>query len=331
MPKPTNPARLWGYEGNLIARGYRLICGIDEAGRGPLAGPVVAAAVILRDVQGLEGLDDSKRLTPSQRERLACCIRRVAVAWSVRGATVTEINALNIFQATRLAMLRALAALTVPPDWVLIDGPHPLRDLAIPQTPVTGGDAISACIAAASVLAKVTRDRLMDELDRRYPVYGFKRHRGYPTPEHLEALNRYGPSPVHRTGFRPVGELLTRQGSYVPRRCTGQVGEEAAAAYLEARGYTILCRNFRCREGELDLVALDGDILVFAEVKARRSLAFGLPEESVGPRKQARLRRLAKLFLAENRVPAAGFRFDVLAVTWNPDGIPHIEHFKNAF
>ena len=323
--------RLWRHERKLAAMGYTLVCGVDEAGRGPLAGPVVAAAVILRDCRRLEGLNDSKRLTPRQREQLALRIKEAAVAWSVKGATVEEINAINILRATHLAMRRALAGLKVSPDWVLVDGPHPLPELAIPQTPLVKGDAASACIAAASILAKVTRDRIMDMLDEQYPVYGFRRHRGYPTPEHIAALAQYGPSPAHRLTFSPVRDLLTPGARAGARRQTGRAGEEAAAAYLLAQGYRIVCRNYRCREGELDLVALDGDILVFIEVKSRRSTACGWPQESVVRRKQARVRRLARHFLSEKGVRAAAYRFDVIAVTWGPGPEPRIEHIRNAF
>lgn len=320
-------ARLWEYERKLEARGYTLVCGVDEAGRGPLAGPVVAAAVILPAGARLEGLGDSKQLTPRQRERLAARIKKEAVAWAVKAASVQEINATNILRAAQLAMLRALAALSVGPEWVLVDGPHPLRALAIPQTPLVKGDATSASIAAASILAKVTRDQIMDELDTRYPVYGFRRHRGYPTPEHVAALLKYGPSPVHRTNFSPVKELLMT----TTRQQTGRRGEEAAVAYLQEHGYTIVCRNYRRREGELDLVAMDGSTLVFIEVKARRNTAFGLPQESVIGRKQARIRQLARCFLAEKGTRAAAYRFDVIAVSWGPEGKPRIEHIKNAF
>ncbi|HAG06872.1 MAG TPA: YraN family protein, partial [Peptococcaceae bacterium] len=269
--------------------------------------------------------------TPRQREQLALRIKEAAVAWSVKGASVEEINAINILRATHLAMRRALASLKVSPDWVLVDGPHPLPELAIPQTPLVKGDAASACIAAASILAKVTRDRIMDMLDEQYPVYGFRRHRGYPTPEHIAALYQYGPSPVHRLAFSPVRDLLAPGARADGRRQTGRAGEEAAAAYLLTQGYKIVCRNYRCPEGELDLVALDGDILVFVEVKARRGTAFGLPQESVVRRKQARIRRLARRFLSEKGVRAAAYRFDVIAVTWGPGREPHIEHIRNAF
>lgn len=176
------------------------IAGVDEAGRGPLAGPVVAAAVILPGDAFIPGLDDSKRLPPHERQRLAEEVRRQALAWAVGVATVAEIDALNVWHATRLAMRRALDALPVPPEVVLVDG-RPVPDLGYPQRAVVDGDATCASIAAASVIAKVFRDRLMAVLDAAYPQYGFGDHKGYGTAAHREALRRHGPCSEHRATF----------------------------------------------------------------------------------------------------------------------------------
>ncbi|MCS7173903.1 MAG: ribonuclease HII [Armatimonadetes bacterium] len=190
-------------ERDLRRRGYRLLAGVDEAGCGPLAGPVVAAVVLGDRPLRIPGLQDSKRLSEAQREALAARIRQEAVAWALGMATVEEIDALNIRVASRLAQLRAVAALPQHPHLVLVDGPWRIP-LELPQRPVVDGDARVALIAAASILAKVERDRLMRELDARYPGYGFARHKGYPTPEHLQALARLGPCPAHRRSFRPL-------------------------------------------------------------------------------------------------------------------------------
>lgn len=190
-------------ERRLRRRGARLIAGVDEAGRGCLAGPVVAAAVILPATAWIPGLDDSKRLTPAERERLAEEIRRQAVGWGVGMATSMEIDALNIWHATRLAMRRALDALPMTPCLALVDG-REVPDLGVPQRAVVDGDARCSCIAAASVLAKVWRDRLMAVLDRAYPRYGFAIHKGYGTAAHREALRRWGVCPEHRRAFGPV-------------------------------------------------------------------------------------------------------------------------------
>lgn len=184
-----------------------LVAGVDEAGRGPLAGPVVAAAVILDPARPVNGLDDSKRLAPAERERLAVQIRDRALAWSVGRAGVAEIDRLNILQATFLAMRRAVAALDPAPDYALVDG-NRWPGLSCPGEPVVGGDGKVAAIAAASILAKTVRDAEMAALDRRYPGYGFAAHKGYPTPAHLEALRRLGPCPEHRRSFAPVRACL---------------------------------------------------------------------------------------------------------------------------
>ena len=177
-----------------------LVCGIDEAGRGPLAGPVCAAAVILPDDWEPEGLDDSKKLSAARRDALYEEITEKALAWSVAFASEKEIDEVHILQATFLAMRRALAGLGKPPDLALVDGN---RDpgLGIPTRCEVKGDGRYACIAAASVLAKVSRDRLMEEMDALYPQYGFLRHKGYPTKAHYEKLALFGPCPIHRRSF----------------------------------------------------------------------------------------------------------------------------------
>jgi ribonuclease HII len=190
----------------LHARGIFFVAGVDEAGRGPLAGPVVAAAVILPRAPKIVGLNDSKKLTPRRRESLYAELTLLSgVHWSVASADVDEIDRLNILRATHLAMARALAALPQQADHALVDG-LPVSGLPVPHTALVGGDALSTSIAAASIIAKVTRDRLMLDLDARFPGYGFARHKGYGVREHLAALRRHGPSPVHRRSFAPVAE-----------------------------------------------------------------------------------------------------------------------------
>lgn len=185
----------------------RLICGVDEAGRGPLAGPVVAAAVILDPARPIVGLADSKKLSAGKREKLAAAIHATALAWCVAEATVAEIDALNILQATLLAMQRAVAGLALTPHEVLIDG-NRCPALDVPARAIVGGDATVAEISAASILAKTVRDAGMLALHVRYPQYGFDQHKGYGTAAHLAALRAHGPSPVHRRSFAPVREQL---------------------------------------------------------------------------------------------------------------------------
>ncbi|MBQ9085884.1 MAG: ribonuclease HII [Clostridia bacterium] len=187
-------------EDELLQQGYSAICGVDEAGRGPLCGPVVAAAVILPHGLYLEGLNDSKKLTEKKREKLYDVICESAVAYAIAESSVEEINTTNILEATLSAMRKAIASLPIPADFALIDG-NISRDFPLPVRAVIHGDAISPSIAAASILAKVTRDRMCAELDRAYPQYGILRHKGYGTKEHMEALRTYGPTPIHRTKF----------------------------------------------------------------------------------------------------------------------------------
>ncbi len=192
----------------LVAQG--LACGVDEAGRGPLAGPVVAAAVILDPQRPIGGIDDSKKLSAKKRERLAEEIRANALAWAVAEASVEEIDRLNILQASLLAMRRAVEQLSLAPEYALIDGNRCPEALPCPARAVIGGDAQFTAIAAASILAKTVRDAGMLELHARYPQYAFDRHMGYPTALHLAALREHGISPVHRRSFRPVALLLSR-------------------------------------------------------------------------------------------------------------------------
>jgi len=199
-------------EQRLWQQGYRLIAGIDEVGRGPLAGPVVAAAVILpldSDAPWLLQVRDSKRLSPRKREFLSESIREAAVAISIGAVSPETIDEKGIVASTRLAMRYAVEQLPQTPDFLLIDA-ITLPELAIPQEGVIRGDALSLSIAAASIIAKVARDRLMIEFDSRYHGYGFSRHKGYATREHLSNLRLLGPCPIHRMSFRPVRELLER-------------------------------------------------------------------------------------------------------------------------
>lgn len=185
-----------------------LVCGIDEAGRGPLAGPVVAAAVILNPANPIAGLNDSKKLSEKKRELLAVEIREKAIAWCVAEASVEEIDQLNILQATFLAMQRAVAGLPVAAESALVDG-NRCPKLMIPVEAVVKGDGKIASIAAASILAKTVRDHGMLVLHDQYPEYGFDRHMGYPTAAHVAALEKHGPSPVHRKSFGPVARQLS--------------------------------------------------------------------------------------------------------------------------
>lgn len=187
-------------EKHKIESGFKYVCGIDEAGRGPLCGPVVAAACILPIDADIPKLNDSKKLSPKVRLELFELIKEKAIAYSIGYGDVEEIDKINILEATLLAMRRAVDGLDIKPDYLLVDG-NIFRDFDIPGESVVKGDAVSSSIAAASILAKVTRDLLCDELDALYPEYGIKNHKGYGTKVHIEALKKYGPTPIHRKQF----------------------------------------------------------------------------------------------------------------------------------
>lgn len=189
------------YERGLRAEGFRLIAGADEAGRGALAGPLVAAAVILPEGFDLEGVNDSKLLTASQRETAYERIVRDALAWSVCRCTPTRIDRRGLHKTNLWLLRHCITTLAVEPDYVLTDG-FPVRRLPVPNLSIKKGDAVTASVASASIVAKVTRDRMMDRYHRRFPVYGFDHNRGYGTPEHRDAIRRHGPSPIHRFSFK---------------------------------------------------------------------------------------------------------------------------------
>lgn len=199
--------QLLRYETELWEQGVVHVAGTDEAGMAPLAGPVVAAACVLPHDYRPRGIDDSKQLDVTERDRLAKDIKANALCWAVARAEVDEIDHLNIYHAGLLALTRAVRGLSVTPGHVLIDA-RKLPLVKLPQTPIIHGDALSLTIAAASILAKTARDALMAELDREHPGYGFARHKGYPTPEHFDALKRLGACPIHRRSFQPVKEAL---------------------------------------------------------------------------------------------------------------------------
>jgi ribonuclease HII len=218
--------RLLQHERELWAEGRTLIAGVDEAGMAPLAGPVVAAAAILpRDFRP-RGLDDSKKLDVETRERLAGEVRSAAVCWAVGLATVEEIDRVNIYHAGLLAMHRAVEGLSTRPEVLLVDARR-VPGVDLPQRNIIHGDELSLSIAAASVIAKTHRDALLEELDGQFPGYGFSRHKGYPTPTHLEALRRMGPCDIHRRSFEPVRVALGLQGELFPKEAGVELSEES--------------------------------------------------------------------------------------------------------
>ena len=201
---------MYSYENKLLKEGHLYIAGCDEVGRGPLAGPVVAAAVILNPDIFIEGLNDSKKLSEKKRIALDIEIREKALAYKIIYIYPKEIDKINIYQASKKAMIEALKALDPKPSYVLSDA-MPLEELCIPFESIIKGDSKSATIAAASIIAKVERDNYMVEMSKIYPNYGFEKHKGYPTKQHVEALNKYGVLDIHRTSYKPVADVINKQ------------------------------------------------------------------------------------------------------------------------
>lgn len=315
------PRDRWRFEREAWREGFARVAGVDEAGRGPLAGPVVAAAVILPPEFDPDGIEDSKSLSEAQRERAFERIRAGALAVGIGVAGRDDIDRLNILEASRRAMADAVRALSPAADFCLLDG-LPIPGFAAPHRALPGGDALSVSISAASIVAKVTRDGLMRELDTRYPGYGFARNKGYGTPEHLQALERLGPCPEHRLTFTPCARLLARKSLPLELRSPGRqrllsgaASENLVRAFLRGQGLTVLESNYRSRFGEIDVVALDGDTVCFVEVRSRRTGSQVGAAESVDARKRERIVRAARAWLQERECEAP-CRFDVVEVEW---------------
>jgi ribonuclease HII len=310
---------------------YISICGIDEAGRGPLAGPVAAGAVILPKDCEILYLNDSKKLSESRREEIFVEIREKAVSWAVAYASPQRIDEINILQATYEAMRSAISQLNPQPDLLLNDAVT-IPQVAIRQIPIIKGDAKSVSIAAASILAKVSRDHIMYEYDKEYPEYGFAKHKGYGTAEHIAALKKYGPTPIHRKSFIThfVGENAAQMHGKEQKEspaAKGRQKEEEAAFYLAEKGFEILEHNFKCDLGEIDLIAEERGSIVFVEVKYRSSDRQGDPAEAVDINKQKRMSKASDYYRMTHHIPTEmPIRFDVIAMT--SQGIRHI---MNAF
>ncbi len=303
-----------------VALGAGALAGMDEAGRGPLAGPVAAACVMLPLDAPIAGINDSKKLSEVRREKLYDQIMSRATAVGVALVQAEDIDRVNILQATRLAMTQAYGAMGARPELLLTDAMERL-DVDAPIRAMIKGDATSYHIAAASIVAKVTRDRLMAQYEEQWPQYGFARHKGYGTAEHIAALREHGPCPEHRRSF--IGGILGPD-----RREKGAFGEDMAEKYLASCGMEVLSRNWRDGPHELDLVARDGAVTVFVEVKYREGSRFGTPAEAVDARKRLSLTRAARAWLALKS--AVRCRFDVVEVERRGRDLA-VNHIKNAF
>ncbi len=317
-------ANLKRLESSLRGQGFPVIAGTDEVGRGPLCGPVVSAVVILPPDSAILYVNDSKQLTEARREALYDIILKEAVAVGIGIVDPATIDRINILNATKRSMQEALAKLSVKPDLLLIDAIS--IDCDVPQKSIIKGDETVYSIAAASIVAKVTRDRMMVEYAKEYPQYAWEKNKGYGSAEHLKALETYGPSPIHRRSFLHN----IRQNPQPYAHTTGAECEKAAAAYLQRKGYSLIETNYRRGGGEIDLILKDGDTYVFCEVKARSDSSHGAPEEFVDQAKQQRLIQTAQKYMAEKAIFDTG-RFDVVAVQVLGNGNYAFRHIENAF
>ena len=302
-------------ERSLHRQGYEYVAGLDEVGRGCLAGPAAAGAVILPRNPGPELFAlarDSKQLSAAQRETAYEVITKSALSYAVGWVTPAEIDRIGIAPSVRRAMRRALMKLKPAADYLLIDA-IPLPSSGLPQKSIIRGDSKSLSIAAASIVAKVERDRYMVSLSERYPGYGFESHKGYGTRRHLDAIAEFGPCHAHRMSFAPVKRETRRVRTLSPG-AIGRWAESFAATMLEEREMRIVGRNFRTRFGEVDLIAADGDTLCFVEVRARKSSAFGAPSETVTASKARRIIAASQEYLQKNGAGWRDWRIDVAAV-----------------
>ena len=316
------------FEGQFHRQGYSRIAGLDEVGRGCLAGPVAAGAVILPPCPSSElraVARDSKQLSPKQRETAYAVIVKSALSYSVGWAAAAEIDRNGIVPSVRLAMCRALSKLSPAADSLLIDALS-LQAVNLPQKSIIRGDSKSLSIAAASIVAKVERDRLMCKLAGEYPDYGFESHKGYGTERHMAAIRRLSPCPEHRMSFSPLNRE-TRRSPQVSRTEIGKRAELFVALAVEDMGMRVVDRNYSTRFGEVDLVATAGDTLVFIEVRARRSKAFATPAETVSGRKSQRLVAACHRFLQTTNVHWENWRIDVASVELDAWGRPSAVEF----
>lgn len=305
-----------------------IIAGVDEAGRGPLAGPVVAAAVILPNNHDIVGLRDSKKLTPKRRAFLFDEVMERSVSVGTGIVDVKEIDKINILNATYKAMQMALGKLSRQPDKALIDG-YALPSQIIPNEGIIKGDDKVDCIRAASIVAKVTRDRIMLDMDRIFPEYGFAKHKGYGTALHLEALSRWMATPIHRKSYAPVRAKLKPLQWYKKERRIGWLGEKLAALFLFDKGYKILEMNVNIRPyGEIDILAEHSGELIFIEIKTGLSNSTIPPALNLTQRKMEKLESAIQMYMQNNEINQS-IRFEI--ITLQIDGKNHsFNHIKHV-
>ncbi|MFI3175391.1 MAG: ribonuclease HII [Bacillota bacterium] len=313
------------YEMEYYEKGYDTIGGIDEVGRGPLAGPVVAAVVILPKDCDILGIDDSKKLSEKKRIALDLEIREKAIDFGIGVVPPTRIDEINILQATLEAMQIALSNLKAPPHALLVDA-LTIPNVKIPQKSIVHGDAESLSIGAASIIAKVYRDALMTEYHAKYPEYGFNSNKGYGSSSHIAAIKTVGASDIHRQTF--LKNFIDEDSSADQK---GAVGEALTVKQMVKMGYEILSTNYSVYGvGEIDIIAKKENFIVFTEVKYRSSNYAGAPMEAVDEKKQKRMIAVANAYIQENDVSAFDLRFDV-AELLKKDGKMQFRYTENVF
>ncbi len=303
-----------------------IIAGVDEAGRGCLAGPVVAGAVILPETYDIPYLRDSKKMTPRQREEAFHTISEQAIDWAVGFVDHQTIDKINILQATFKAMQIAMGSLRTKPTEALIDGTE-LPNQIIPNRGVIDGDNSVPCIQAASIMAKVSRDRWMEKMDIIFPEYGFRQHKGYGTKTHVAALKQFKASPIHRKTFRPVKENLPTITWLESEKRIGWLGEKFAALYLLKKGYEVLAMNYSALPyGELDIVTKKEDALIFVEVKSGSQMSRDILTQKIDEKKIEKLYQAIDQYL-ENESWTGDIQLDAILVDIKKGG-PEIIHYE---
>jgi len=304
----------------------KIIAGVDEAGRGPLAGPVVAAAVILYENHGITGLRDSKKLSQKKRESLFDDILIKALSIGIGKVDVKTIDQINIREATFKCMQIALGSLSTIPDKALIDG-HPLKNQVIPNEGIVGGDGLIDSIKASSIIAKVTRDKMMADYGRIFPEYGFEKHNGYGTELHMKALDEHRATPIHRRTFKPVMHKMPTLTWLSEQKRIGWMGEKLAALYLKGKGLEILEMNRNYPpHGEIDIIARDDNDIVFVEVKTAFKTNPDLLDEKVDKDKLKKISHAIYQYQKETE-QIDNIRIDCISVILQKKK-PIIKHFE---
>ena len=317
------------YEQKYWQSGKKYLAGIDEAGRGPLAGPVVSAAVILPQDIELPGVNDSKKISEKKREILYDDIHEKALCVGVGWADVAEIDEKNILQATYQSMRQAVGGLSINPEILLVDGKK--ADIKhFQQENIIDGDAKSLSIAAASIIAKVTRDRIMRQYDIVFPKYGFARHKGYGTKLHLAAITQRKATPIHRKSFNPIAHNLPTMAYLKRNRLLGKLGEQLAACQLIRNRHEIIEMNYNVpKAGELDIISRNRGDLVFTEVKTQTAgHGWGEPGSQIDEKKRDRIMNAVQQYMDTNELDC-DFRFDVAEVVIG-EGKPKINIIENG-